>query len=180
MLHETRFPNPCTPWSQNVFPKSQSLESSSSLLCSCLLGPRLSASKESLLIVQIDFQLRLIYCCMIYWAAALPVPLRCWLTGRELPRACTRHSPGEREMLRGYKEAFSAQQLETTDCGPGRGNPLTPPHSLQQLKEGSSPNKSLKWKCEYIRGRRTAAHPHPVHAHRELKTKQQKKRMKYF
>lgn len=134
MLHETHFPNPCTPWSQNVFPRSQSLESSSSLLCSCLLGPRLSASKESLLIVQIDFQLRLIYCRMIYWAAALPVPLRCWLTGRELPRACTRHSPGEREMLRGYKEAFSAQQLETTDCPVGETlwHLLIPSNSLKR------------------------------------------------
>lgn len=170
MFHEAHFPNPCTLWTQNAFPKSQSLESNSLLLCSCLLGPLLSASKESLLIVQIDSQLCLIYCWVIYWAAALPVPLRCWLTGRELPRACTRHSLAEREMLWAYKEAFSAQQLETTDCliGETLWHLLIPSNSLKR----DLPQINL-WNgnAHTYSGRRTAAHP----AHANSKNSKKKR-----
>lgn len=164
MFHETHFPNPSTLWTQNVFPKSQNLESSSSLLCSCFLRPPLSASKESLLIVQIDSQLGLIYCWMIYWAAALsPCASQVLADRQELPRACTRLSLLEREMLCGYKEAFSAQQLETTDClvGETLWHLLIPSNSLKRdlpqinLWNGNANTQG---------GRRTAARPHPVHA----------------
>lgn len=53
---------------------------------------------------------------LIYRATALPLHLRWLLAGAELPCVCTRRSPGETELLHGYKEAFSAQQLETSDC----------------------------------------------------------------
>lgn len=60
------FTHPCTFWTENVIPRSHGLDSTSSLfLCFCLLGPLLSTSKESLLIVKIDFQLCLIYCRML-------------------------------------------------------------------------------------------------------------------
>lgn len=121
-----------------------------------LLGPLLSASKESLLIVQIDSQLCLIYCCMIYRAAALPVPLRCWLTGRELHSPLPRRKGDAPWIQRGFFcTAAGDHRL------PGRGNALTPPHSLQQLKEGPSPDKSLKWKCEYARWKMHSCTPSP-------------------
>lgn len=58
---------------------------------------------------------------------------------------------------------------------PDRGNPLTPPHSLQQLKEGSSPNKSLKWKCAHVQWKAHSCSP----CARKLKKLKKKKRMKY-
>ena len=55
----------------------------------------------------------LLYVELIYWVTALPLHLRCLLTGRELPCVCTHYSPGEMELLHGYKVTFYAQQLGT-------------------------------------------------------------------
>lgn len=51
---------------KSCFPKSHGLESHSLLfLHCCLLGPLLTTSEESLLVVKTDFQLRLIYSSML-------------------------------------------------------------------------------------------------------------------
>lgn len=64
---------------------------------------------------------------------------------------------------------------------PGRRNPLTPPHSLQQLKEGPSPNKSLKWKCESVQWKRHSCTPPTLCTQKTQKSPQKKKkRIKYF
>lgn len=135
MCHETHFPNPCTLWTQNAFPKI--LRAAVRPLC--LLGPLLSASKEWLLIVPIDSQPCLIYCCMIYGAAALSGAG--WQAG-SCPVLALATPPEKRRK----GDALCIQRgFFCTAAGenrlPARGNPLTPPHSLQQLKWGIFPKE---------------------------------------
>lgn len=161
MCHETHFPNPCTLWTQNAFPKI----SRAAVRPLCLLGPLLSASKESLLIVPIDSQPCLIYCCMIYGAAALSGAG--WQAGScpvlALATPPEKRRKGEKEMRCAYKEAFSAQQLEKTDCllGETLWHLLIPSNSSN---EGSSQKKSLKWRCEHAQWKTRGCTPHLVHA----------------
>lgn len=117
----------------------------------------------------------LLYAELIYWVTALPLHLRCLLTGMELPCLCTRHSPGEMELLWGYKEAFSAQQLGTTDrlVGETLWHLLIPSN---RLKRNLSQINLWNGNVNTYSGRRTDAYPHPMHTHKELK----KIGIKYF
>lgn len=118
MFHEPHFLNLCTLWTQKVI--SQEPKSCEQQLALVLVLLSFGASTVSFkgIIVNCSDRFPALFDLLLYdlLGCCSPCASQVLLTGRELPRACTRHSPGEREMLSGYKEAFSAQQLETTDC----------------------------------------------------------------